>query len=280
MIKTVTSDQVSLYTESFGNPDDPPILLIMGAASSMIWWETPFCERLSEEGFFVIRFDNRDTGKSTSYPPGKPEYTFEELADDAILVLDRYNIKKAVIMGMSMGGMLTQMTALRHPERVCGIVLLSSMYFAEGAENLPYSSEEVNEFFATFGQKNPVNNEELIEYTISQWRVTNKSSRPKDLEHIRNMIKLDMERAANYASRINHSCAQVTGDELGRISEIQAPALVIHGTEDVVIPYIHGVMLAKTIPDSILYTMEGAGHELHPQDYLPVARQIKNRFLQ
>lgn len=280
MNKKVTFKQISLYSESFGNSDNPAILLIMGAASSMIWWETPFCELLADKGFFVIRYDNRDTGKSTCYPPGKPEYTFEELADDAIHVLDSYKIGKAVIMGMSMGGMLTQMIAMRHPERVCGIILLSSMYFAAGAENLPYSSEEVNEFFATFGQKEPENDNELIEYAISQWRITNKSSRPKDLEHIRDMIKLDIERATNYASRINHSYAQVTGDELGRITEIQTPALIIHGTEDVVIPYIHGEMLARTIPDSVLYKMEGAGHELHPQDYIPVAEQIAHRFAQ
>ncbi|EHQ90670.1 alpha/beta fold hydrolase [Desulfosporosinus youngiae] len=278
MNKQVTFEQVSLNTECFGNPDNPAILLIMGAASSMIWWETPFCQLLADQGFFVIRYDNRDTGKSTSYPPGKPEYTFEDLADDAIRVLDSYTVEKAVIMGMSMGGMLTQMIALRHPERVRGIVLLSSMYFAAGAENLPYSSEEVNEFFASFGQNEPENDHELLEYAIRQWRVTNKSSRPKDVEHIRAMLKLDIERAANYASRVNHSYAQVTGDELGRIAEIQTPALVIHGTEDVVIPYIHGEMLAGTIPDSVLYTMEGAGHELHPQDYIPVVKQIVSRF--
>ena len=92
------------------------------------------------------------------------------------------------------------------------------------------------------------------------------------------MTSLNIKRANNYASRINHSCAQVTGDELGRIAEIQAPALIIHGTEDVVIPCIHGEMLARAIPDSVLYLMEGAGHELNPQDYIPVAEQIVNRF--
>lgn len=278
MNKQVSFAQVSLNTESYGNPADSAILLIMGAATSMLWWETPFCRLLADQGFFVIRYDNRDTGKSTSYPPGKPEYTFEDLADDAIRVLDSYNLEKAVIMGMSMGGMLTQMIALRHPERVRGIVLLASMYFAAGAENLPYSSEEVNEFFASFGEKEPENERELSEYAISQWLVTSKSSRPKDLEHIRAMIKLDIGRAANYASRVNHSYAQVTGDELGRIAEIQAPALIIHGTEDVVIPYIHGEMLARTIPDSVLYTLEGAGHELHPQDYTAIVTQIAGRF--
>lgn len=278
MNKTVKFKQVSLYSQCFGDPGKPAILLVMGAASSMIWWETPFCQLLADKGFFVIRYDNRDTGKSTCYPPGSPEYTFEELADDAIRVLDNYKIQKAIIMGMSMGGMLAQMTALRHPERVCGIVLLSSMYFAEGAENLPYSSQEVNDFFADFGQKEPENDEELIEYSVAQWQITSKSSRSKDLEHTRDMIRQDIKRAHNYASRINHSFAQVTGDELGRIFKIQAPALVIHGTEDVVIPYIHGEMLAKTIPESILYPMEGAGHELHPQDYVPVAEQIVSRF--
>lgn len=278
MNKVVTFKQVSLCTESFGNPENPTILLIMGAASSMIWWETPFCELLANNGFFVIRYDNRDTGKSTCYPPGKPEYSFEDLADDAIQVLNSYNIEKAVIMGMSMGGMLTQMIALRHPERLSGIILLSSMYFAEDAENLPYSSEEVNDFFATFGQEKPKNDAELIGSVIRQWQITSKSSRPKDFDHIRALVKLDINRANNFASRINHSCAQVTGDELARIAEIQTPALIIHGTEDVVIPCIHGEMLAKTIPDSVLYKMEGAGHELHPQDYTPVVKQIVNRF--
>ena len=134
MQNTVQFKDVSLYTESFGDMKKPTILLIMGSASSLIWWDEVFCQKLVDKGFFVIRYDNRDTGKSTSYPVGKPGYTFEEMSDDAIQVLDAYHIEKAVIMGMSMGGMLAQMIAVRHPERVSGLVLHATMYFAEGAE--------------------------------------------------------------------------------------------------------------------------------------------------
>lgn len=279
MSKTVTKENVSLYTESFGEPQNPAILLIMGAASSLLWWEIPFCELLVEKGFYVIRYDNRDTGKSTYYPPGEAGYVFEEMADDAITVLDAYGIDKAVLMGMSLGGMLAQMTALRHPARVRGLVLLAAMYFGEGADQLPSSSDEVNAFFERLAQTPvPEALDELVELTLSQWRTTNQSSRPHDEDHIRAMIRLDIERAGDYASRMNHSLIQMEGQDLERTAEIAAPTLVIHGTEDVVIPYVHGEMLAKTIPDTELLTMEGAGHELNPQDYQVVADKIAQKF--
>ncbi|EGL15736.1 alpha/beta fold hydrolase [Paenibacillus sp. HGH0039] len=128
---------MELCTESFGNPAHPAVLLIMGATASMLWWEEDFCRLLAEKGFLVIRYDNRDTGRSVSYEPGQPGYTFEDMADDAIAVLDAYEVEKAHFAGMSMGGMLIQIIALRHPHRVQGISLLSTMYFGPGWEELP-----------------------------------------------------------------------------------------------------------------------------------------------
>ncbi len=279
MTREIRFGQVSLCAESFGAQENPAILLIMGAASSMLWWEDAFCERLASVGFFVIRYDNRDTGRSTSYAPGKPEYTFEELADDAVRVLDAFGVERAVLMGMSMGGMLVQMLALRNPERIRGIVLLATMYFAEGAENLPYSSDAVNAFFADFGHEEPTDPEALIERTVAQWLVTGKSDRPCDEARLRALARRDVSRAANFASRVNHSFAQVTGDELARTAEIALPALVIHGTKDEVIPFPHGQMLARVIPGAELYTLAGAGHELHPQDFEAVAMKIVGKFL-
>ena len=278
MIKMVRFADVSLCTESFGSPGNPTLLLVMGAASSMIWWEEPFCHALAEKGFYVIRYDNRDTGKSTSYPPGAPGYTFEEMADDAMRLLDAYEIQKAYIMGMSMGGMLTQMSALRHPERVMGIVLLASMYFAAGAEQLPGMSGEVADYFRQNSSPDPEEAGALAEYAFGQWCATHKSSRVNDLAYIHDLIRLDVERAVNYHSRINHNHAQVIEDWLGKIAEIKAPTLVIHGDEDIVVPYPHGQMLAKTIPGAVLHTMKGAGHELNAQDFAPVADAITQRF--
>jgi pimeloyl-ACP methyl ester carboxylesterase len=227
----------------------------MGAQCSSIWWEDSFCKRLADKGFYVIRYDNRDTGKSTCYPIGNPGYTFEELADDAIKVIDAYKIDKSIIMGMSMGGMLAQMEALRNPQRLNGIILMSSMYFAEGADSLPYSSDEVNAFFEN-SSKPLQSKDELINRAYKMQLITRKSRLPKDETHIYELAKKDVERANNYASCINHALAKVAGDELTKISEINIPTLVIHGTDDVVIPYVHGQMLAKTIPNATLCTLD------------------------
>lgn len=114
----IKMDGIAICTESFGKQTDPPILLIMGATASMICWEDEFCQRLADNGRYVIRYDNRDVGRSVTYAPGKPEYTLEDLADDGVGVLDAFGIERAHIVGMSMGGMLAQIIALRHPERV------------------------------------------------------------------------------------------------------------------------------------------------------------------
>lgn len=274
MQKTIQFKDVTIYTESFGNPENPAILLIMGSASSLIWWDIEFCNKLVDKGFFVIRYDNRDTGKSTSYPVGKPGYTYEEMSDDAIEILDAYHIEKSIIMGMSMGGMLAQMIAIRHPDRVKGLVLHASMYFAEGAENLPVFSEEVQKFFNDYGNYIPNGYRDQVDYAFKQWQVTHQSERKYNLDEIYKMVELDVERAIDYNSKLNHSFAQVTGDELTRIKEITTPTLVIHGTLDNVIPYVHGEMLQKTIPNAMLLTMQGAGHELHPDDYDSIVEAI------
>jgi pimeloyl-ACP methyl ester carboxylesterase len=156
-MKMIVDGNINLCTETFGKQENPALLLIMGACCSMLWWEEPFCELLANKGFFVIRYDNRDTGKSTSYKPGEPGYTFEELSDDAIRILDGYNIKKAFIMGMSMGGMLTQMLSLRHPNRLSGIILLSSIYFAEGSDQLLHPMKLIIFLKRIFHQKISMN---------------------------------------------------------------------------------------------------------------------------
>ncbi len=274
MQKTIQFRDVSIYTESFGNPENQAVLLIMGSASSLIWWDIEFCNKLVDKGFFVIRYDNRDTGKSTSYPVGKPGYTFEEMSDDTIEILDAYHIEKAIIMGMSMGGMLAQMIAIRHPERVKALILHASMYFAEGAEKLPVFSEEVQKFFNDYGNYIPNGYRDQVDYAFKQWQVTHHSERKYNLDEIYKMVELDVERAIDYNSKLNHSFAEVTGNELTRIAEITIPTLVVHGTLDNVIPYIHGEMLVKTIPNAVLLTMHGAGHELHPDDYDAIVEAI------
>jgi hypothetical protein len=115
MVKT--ADGATLYSETFGDPEHPPILLIMGAMASGVWWPDGFCRRLAEAQRYVIRYDHRDTGASTSYAPSTASYTVEDLADDAVAVLDAYRIGRAHLAGMSLGGYLAQLIALKHPGR-------------------------------------------------------------------------------------------------------------------------------------------------------------------
>ena len=102
--KVVVDKAISLYTESFGDPAHEPIILIMGAMSSAVWWPDEFCSQLAKMGRYVIRYDHRDTGKSTSYEPGQAPYSVEELADDVVRVIDGYGLEAAHLVGMSLGG--------------------------------------------------------------------------------------------------------------------------------------------------------------------------------
>ena len=104
--RQINANGVDLFTESFGDPSDPAILLIMGAMASAVWWPEEFCRKLADRGRLVIRYDHRDTGRSVSYAPGRIEYSVEDLADDAVGVLNAYEIDRAHLVGMSLGGFL------------------------------------------------------------------------------------------------------------------------------------------------------------------------------
>src|SRR5690242_20818449 len=122
----IRTNGVELCAQSFGDPGDPPTLLIMGIGASMLWWDEVFCRRLAAGGRFVIRYDHRDTGRSTTFPPGNPGYTGAALDTDAVAVLDGYGIPAAHLVGLSAGGGIAQCVALDHAERVRSLVLIST----------------------------------------------------------------------------------------------------------------------------------------------------------
>ncbi|UNK18284.1 alpha/beta fold hydrolase [Paenibacillus sp. N3/727] len=255
----IESNGIHIYTESFGNSSDPAVLLIMGAQSSMIWWEKEFCQRLGDTGQFVIRYDNRDVGRSTTYEPGHPEYTFEDMADDAIHILDAYAIEKAHIVGMSMGGMLTQMIALRHPDRVSAITLIMTSNFAS---HLPEIEEKVMKYFVENAAIDLSDKQAFIQFTIGKWNVLTGRKYPFDEERIARLAEEEWAHSDNAASLNNHGLIAGGESYLGRTAEISIPTQVIHGTDDPIIPYAHGVHLADVIPGASLTTLEGIGHEL------------------
>lgn len=269
--RLIQTDGIQICAESFGDPRDPALLLIMGAQSSLIWWEEPFCRRLAEGGRFVIRYDNRDVGRSTAYEPGNPDYTFEDMADDAIRVLDAYRIEQAHMVGMSMGGMLAQMVALRHPRRTGSLTLLSTSNFAE---HLPPMEEKVMAFFSEMGTVDWTSRQSAAEFAVQRSKVLAGSKPFFDRKKTSMLAELEFARSANMASMGNHALLAGGESYLARTNEIGVSALIIHGTEDPIIPYAHGKHLADMIPDAVLLALEGTGHELPEGDWDQVVQAI------
>lgn len=269
--KIIRFNDVHICTESFGEINNPTILLIMGATASMIYWEEEFCKRLSNQGLHIIRYDNRDVGKSITYEYGHPEYTFEDLADDAIQVLDAYKVDKAHIVGMSMGGIITQIIALKHPSRVLTISLIMTSNFDS---SLPKKDNKVTKALSELKIRNWQDKDEVVECFIKKSKVLIGSKHIFDEEKIRRLNEEEFDRAINLQSMENHGFIKGWGSYLSRTNEINAPTLVIHGTEDTIIPYEHGIHLSEVIPNAVLVTLEGTGHELHHNDWDEIINAI------
>ena len=269
--KIIRFNDVHICAESFGEINNPTILLIMGATASMIYWEEEFCKSLSNQGFHIIRYDNRDVGKSITYEYGHPEYTFEDLADDAIQVLDAYKVDKAHIVGMSMGGIITQIIALKHPSRVLTISLIMTSNFDS---SLPKKDNKVTKALSELKIRNWQDKDEVVECFIKKSKVLIGSKHIFDEEKIRRLNEEEFDRASNLQSMENHGFIKGWDSYLSRTNEVNAPTLVIHGTEDTIIPYEHGIHLSEVIPNAVLVTLEGTGHELHHNDWDEIINAI------
>ena len=139
--RMVEANGVELCAEAFGDPADPPVLLVMGSGGSMLWWDEGFCRLLADGGRFVIRYDHRDTGRSVTYEPGSPGYTGADLVSDAAGVLDAHGIPAAHVVGVSMGGALAQLLALDFPGHVRSLVLISTTQAVSGRARRPSAAD-------------------------------------------------------------------------------------------------------------------------------------------
>jgi pimeloyl-ACP methyl ester carboxylesterase len=260
----VQANGVDLCVETFGDPTDPAILLIMGSSASMDWWEDEFCERLAAGSRFVIRYDHRDTGRSISYDPGAPLYTLRDLVADAVGLLDTFGPASAHLVGMSMGGAIAQLVALDHPGRVASLTLISTSPAGPGPDDpdLPAMSEETLAQFAV-GDPDWSDRAAVIDYTVQLARVSAGRSRPFDEAAFRDLAGRVFDRTVNIASSMTNHNAMEGGDRWReRLGELSAPTLVVHGTEDPVLPYGHALALAEEIPGAQLLALERTGHEL------------------
>lgn len=268
----IEANGVELCTETFGDPADPPVLLIMGMSGSMLWWDEEFCRLVAEGGRFVIRYDHRDTGRSVTYPPGQPGYGADDLVTDAVVVLDAFGVAAAHVVGVSMGGALAQLVALDFPDRVASLVLISTSPAVGSHAGLPSPTDEFTRFAGSVAV-DWSDAASVTEYLVDYYRVL-AGDRRFDADALRELARRDIARAHDFSAAQNHE--QLDGDGRSRapLSAIAAPTLVIHGTADPMFPIAHGEALAAAIPGAVLVPLEGAGHGVDRADRGAIALAI------
>lgn len=281
--RMVQANGIEICTEAFGDPKNPALLLIQGANASMIRWEEDLCRQLADGGLYVVRYDNRDTGRSTSFTPYKPPYTLVDMANDAVGVLDAYGIERAHLAGASSGGMIVQLVAIHHPQRVLSITpIMSTPEVPEAAhavagttgeataDRLSMPTADIFELIRFLAAVDWSDEAAAAEAWVIEARALAGSRYPVDEAHARDLGRQEIRRARNLLSlRFNHPIAEhQTARWRDQLRNIRVPALVIHGAEDPILPLPHGVALAEAIPGAKLLTLDGVGHEL-PRGTLP-----------
>jgi pimeloyl-ACP methyl ester carboxylesterase len=272
--RMIEAGGVDLCTESFGDPADPAVLLVMGIGASMLWWEEGFCRILADGGRFVIRYDHRDTGRSVTYEPGRPGYTGADLAADAVGVLDAYGIPAAHVVGVSAGGAFAQLLALEFADRVRSLVLISTSPATPGDRDLPAPTAAFGHVVST-AKVDPSDTGSVVEYLVAVSRVLAGDVRPFDEAAVRDLVRRDVERARDVGAALNHDLlADGAFPSLRPLSSLDVPTLVIHGTADPLFPTRHGEALASEIPGARLHLLEGAGHGVERADWTSITGAI------
>ncbi|MDX8523286.1 alpha/beta hydrolase [Mesorhizobium sp. MSK_1335] len=270
---TKSTQRPEIVSQAFGDPADRAILLIMGAMASMQWWPEAFCRQLAERDRFVTRYDNRDTGLSTKYPPGAPPYTFEDLVDDAVRVLNDHGVAKAHVAGMSMGGMIAQSVALKYPERVNALTVISSSPLGVDTSALPGTTEAYNQHSAERADLDWSNRGQVLDFMVKDARAIASTLHPFDEKRTRAMIEEDYDRSGGLASATNHFLLKGGGPQR-TVRDLRVPLLVVHGTADPIFPIEHGEALAEAVPAARLVWIERGGHELHRDDWPQIVEAI------
>jgi len=272
--------QMEIEYDTFGNPADQPLLLIMGFTAQMVAWEEEFCLQLAERGHFVIRFDNRDCGLSTKLH-GVPSnsdavvmaammetempqvaYTLSDMAADAASLLDHLNIERAHIMGASMGGMIAQTFAINYPHRTKTLISIMSQ---PGELTVGQATPEAMELIVTPA---PSTRDEYIAFS-PKWQLWQSKKYRSDEISFRNAVR-DFDRS-NYPEGGPRQMAAIyaSGSRAEGLQQLQVPTLVIHGIEDQLITPSGGERTAELIPNSTLLMVEDMGHDM-PQPLWPL----------
>jgi len=262
--------EIDLCYETFGDAGDPALLMIMGLGTQMIAWPDDLCRELAARGFHVIRYDNRDTGRSSRMrgrPPGvlellrrtpkDPAYRLEDMADDAAGLLDVLASAAAHVVGASMGGMIAQTLAIRHPERVLSLASIMSTTGARSAGQPSYR------IYGALLRRPPRERDAYIAYATALFKRIGSPGFERDDEELREMAARSYDRGLNPAGTGRQLAAILaSGDRTAALRELDVPTTVIHGTKDLMVGTSGGKATAAAIPGARLELIEGMGHDL------------------
>jgi pimeloyl-ACP methyl ester carboxylesterase len=261
---------VTLCYETFGDRADPPIVLIMGLATQMIAWHDDFCDQLAERGFYVVRFDNRDIGRSTHFdfrPPtlkqmvtrrlGPEQYTLSDMAEDTAGLLRELDISPAHVVGASMGGMIGQLLAAEHPEAVRSLVSIMS------STGNRWRGQPALAVYRYLLRPPPRDREGYIDRAAAVFGLVGSTGFERDEQYIRERAARSYDRGYDVRAGGRQLGAVIaSGDRTKALGRITAPTLVIHGSVDKMIRPSGGKATAKAIPGARLMMIEGMGHDL------------------
>lgn len=251
---TYAVNNVELSAETYGDPADPAVLLLHGGGASMLWWDARLCAELAARGRFVIRYDQRDTGRSTSFPTGEPGYAQSDLAADAIGLLDALGVERAHVVAQSMSGGTALMLGVDQPSRVASLTFVST---STGDDGLPPPSADMPRLdWPDFADAAAV--EEYVVRSIEA-----EAAGHFDESEARALVREDMARARNYeGSWTNHFAMTFDAPKNGGFGDLAMPVLVLHGDADPLLPLPHGESIRDAVPGARLAVLAGMGHGL------------------
>lgn len=267
------ADGLEICFQTFGDPTGDPLLLVMGLGGPLTWWPDPLCEQLAEAGFFVVRYDNRDTGHSTLFRDGRVTrqhlvnaflgrrvpvpYSLRDMAGDGVALMDHLGLRAAHVAGVSMGGMIAQTMALESPDRVLSLTSLSS---TTGNRRVGFQDPRLLPHLLRRAGRT---REEYVAGSVSFWRrISSPSYRDPD-ETAQERAEITFDRGISLSGVMRHMIAVLTQrDRTEALRTLQVPTAVVHGLADRMVHVSGGRATATAVPGADLVLVPGMGHDL------------------